>query len=56
MGKEKLAFSYLSRDEEKALPRPPERKALPRVGDGADAKRRPPKKPGKPATRREEPV
>ena len=56
-GKERLAFSYLSRDEEKALPRPPERKALPRASEtGADAKRKPPKKPGKPATRREEPV
>ena len=26
-----LAFQYLSRDEEKALPKPPERKALPRA-------------------------
>ena len=28
-GEGKLAFQYLSRDEEKALPKPPERKALP---------------------------
>ena len=54
-GTEKLAFRYLSRDEEKALPRPPERKALPRVGDG-DAKRRPPKKPGRAITRKPEPA
>ena len=56
-GTEKLAFRYLSRDEEKALPRPPERKALPRVGDGdGDAKRRPPKKPGRAITRKPEPA
>ncbi len=33
-GEEKLGFRYLSRDEEKALPRPPERKALPRASNG----------------------
>jgi ATP-dependent Clp protease ATP-binding subunit ClpA len=33
----KLAFHYLSRDEEKALPKPPERKALPRAKTEAEA-------------------
>ncbi len=59
-GEEKLGFRYLSRDEEKALPRPPERKALPRASDGdggdGDAKRRPPKKPGKTSSRKPEPA
>ena len=40
---DKLAFSYLNRDDEKSLPKPPERKALPR------AKAAPSKKPKKPA-------
>jgi ATP-dependent Clp protease ATP-binding subunit ClpA len=34
----KLAFTFLGRDEEKALPKPPERKALPRKKDTAKAK------------------
>jgi ATP-dependent Clp protease ATP-binding subunit ClpA len=57
-GKEKLGFRYLSRDEEKALPRPPERKALPRAGDGVggDPKRRPPRKPGRAVSRKPEPA
>jgi ATP-dependent Clp protease ATP-binding subunit ClpA len=29
-GEGKLAFTYIDRDREKALPRPPDRKALPR--------------------------
>jgi ATP-dependent Clp protease ATP-binding subunit ClpA len=33
----KLAFHYLTRDEEKALPKPPERKALPRAKTEAEA-------------------
>jgi ATP-dependent Clp protease ATP-binding subunit ClpA len=28
---DELAFNYLSRDEEQLLPKPPERKALPRA-------------------------
>jgi hypothetical protein len=59
-GEEKLGFRYLSRDEEKALPRPPERKALPRASDGdsgdGDSKRRPPRKPGKTSSRKPEPA
>jgi ATP-dependent Clp protease ATP-binding subunit ClpA len=42
---DKLAFRYLGRDEEKALPKPPERKALPR----AKTKPAPRKKPKAPA-------
>jgi ATP-dependent Clp protease ATP-binding subunit ClpA len=60
-GEEKLGFRYLSRDEEKALPRPPERKALPRASNGGgaadgEAKRRPPKKPGRMSSRKPEPA
>jgi ATP-dependent Clp protease ATP-binding subunit ClpA len=40
----KLVFSYLSRDDEKQLPKPPERKALPRVKTAA---KKPPKKAAK---------
>ena len=36
-GEGKLAFQYLSREEEKALPRPEERKALPRRTSGPQA-------------------
>jgi len=42
-GEGKLAFQYLSRDEEKALPKPPERKAL-TAGEGK-TKRKPAAKP-----------
>ncbi|MGI9462676.1 MAG: AAA family ATPase, partial [Aestuariivirgaceae bacterium] len=42
-GKEKLAFRYLSRDQEKALPKPAERKALP----SNKSKRKPSKRQGK---------
>ncbi len=41
---DKLAFNYLSRDEEKSLPKPPERKALPRAKAAA---KKPPKKAAK---------
>ena len=34
-GDGKLAFQYLSREEEKALPKPEERKALPRRTNGS---------------------
>ncbi|MDH3742452.1 MAG: AAA family ATPase, partial [Hyphomicrobiales bacterium] len=44
-GQEKLAFRYLSRDQEKALPKPVERKALP--SNKAKAKKKPGKKPRK---------
>ncbi|NNE21117.1 MAG: ATP-dependent Clp protease ATP-binding subunit ClpA [Rhizobiales bacterium] len=44
-GREKLAFRYLSRDQEKALPKPVERKALP--SNKAQAKKKPGKKPRK---------
>jgi hypothetical protein len=33
-----LAFQYLGRDEEKSLPKPPERKSLPRNKAKAEAK------------------
>ncbi|MEO6609712.1 MAG: ATP-dependent Clp protease ATP-binding subunit ClpA [Aestuariivirga sp.] len=42
---DKLAFTYLSRDEEKSLPKPVERKALPRAK--AVEKKKPPKKAAK---------
>ena len=41
---DKLSFSYLSRDDEKTLPKPPERKALPRA---KAALKKPPKKAAK---------
>ena len=41
---DKLAFSYLSRDDEKTLPKPPERKALPRA---KAALKKPPRKAAK---------
>jgi lysine 6-dehydrogenase len=46
---DELAFQYLGRDEEKSLPKPPERKALPRNKAKADAKSKPlaKKKPAK---------
>ena len=44
-GKEKLAFRYLSRDQEKALPKPIERKALPSSKPKRTAGKRPGKKP-----------
>ena len=40
-----LAFQYLGRDEEKALPKPPERKALPRAKAKPEAKKKPKVKP-----------
>ncbi|MBL8907006.1 MAG: ATP-dependent Clp protease ATP-binding subunit ClpA [Rhizobiales bacterium] len=46
-GEGKLAFQYLSRDEEKALPRPVERKALPRRTNGASKPRKSPKREAK---------
>jgi ATP-dependent Clp protease ATP-binding subunit ClpA len=46
-GEGKLAFQYLSRDEEKALPRPVERKALPRRANGASKPRKTPKREAK---------
>ena len=46
-GEGKLAFQYLSRDEEKALPRPAERKALPRRTNGATKPRKSPKREAK---------
>ena len=43
-----LAFEYLSRDDEKALPKPPERKSLPRSRVAVKAtKKAPPKKSAK---------
>jgi ATP-dependent Clp protease ATP-binding subunit ClpA len=44
---DRLAFKFLGRNEEKALPKPPERKALPRA-----AKAEPEKKPKKPAAKK----
>ena len=44
-GKEKLVFKYLSRDQEKALPKPVELKALPRAKTAGKKKKRPRKKP-----------
>ncbi len=44
---DRLAFKFLGRNEEKALPKPPERKALPRA-----AKPEPEKKPRKPAAKK----
>jgi ATP-dependent Clp protease ATP-binding subunit ClpA len=38
---EELAFQYLGRDEEKSLPKPPERKSLPRNKAKADTKAKP---------------
>ncbi|MBL8894036.1 MAG: AAA family ATPase, partial [Rhizobiales bacterium] len=46
-GEGKLAFQFLSRDEEKALPRPEERKALPRRANGASKPRKSPKREAK---------
>lgn len=46
-GEGKLAFQFLSRDEEKALPRPEERKALPRRTNGASKPRKSPKREAK---------
>ncbi len=43
VGSERLAFRYLSRDQEKALPKPAERKALP----SNKSKRKPSKRQGK---------
>jgi len=42
-----LEFAYLARDEEKALPKPPERKALPRAKPSKPAAGRNPKPKGK---------
>jgi len=42
---DKLEFQYLGRDEEKALPKPAERKALPRAKSKQAAKRKPKAKP-----------
>jgi ATP-dependent Clp protease ATP-binding subunit ClpA len=39
-----LHFQYLSRDEEKALPRPPDRKALTQSKPGSGKPRRTPRK------------
>jgi ATP-dependent Clp protease ATP-binding subunit ClpA len=46
---DELAFQYLGRDEEKSLPKPPERKSLPRNKAKAEAKAKPAakKKPAK---------
>jgi len=41
MGEDGLAFQFLGRDEEKALPRPVERKALPRSKAKPAPKRKP---------------
>ena len=38
---EELTFQYLGRDEEKSLPKPPERKSLPRNNAKAEAKAKP---------------
>ena len=42
-----LEFTYLARNEEKALPKPPERKALPRARAGKPPAGRSPKAKGK---------
>ena len=44
---DELAFQYLGRDEEKSLPKPPERKSLPRNKAKAEAKAVPKKKSAK---------
>jgi ATP-dependent Clp protease ATP-binding subunit ClpA len=44
---DELAFQYLGRDEEKSLPKPAERKSLPRNKAKAETKPAPKKKPAK---------
>jgi ATP-dependent Clp protease ATP-binding subunit ClpA len=52
-GEGKIGFLYIDRDREKALPRPPERKALPKPRSGRP--RRPRQGPSKPPKRSNNP-